>query len=527
MSHETVAGLLDGPALRWPRKAAVIDASSSASFEELHSAVMRFAEWLAFLDVGIGDRVAIVAGRSIDTVVSILGTIECGAAYVPLDPASPAERLRFLIDEVAPKAIIAPRGASGASWLTDVNIHLLVMEEVRRLAVPGARALCRPRPEDLAAIIYTSGSTGRPKGVELTHRNIAAFLTAHNRVMQVDHESVSLNTAPFHFDVSIMDTLLPLSVGASVHISPAPIPSVMLQLLEDRRVTHLCIVSSVLALMTGDGTALKQHDLSALKAILFGAEVCNVRVIRAWRDFYPDIRMINNYGPTETTVVCVTREINDLEVLESGYYPIGKPHVGMTALLCAEDGAAGEDTRTGTHGELLLSGPQLARGYWRRPEEQARAFVHVNGIDCYRTGDICSRDSNGDLHFVGRHDDEVKINGYRVHLNEVSRNLQSHPDVLNALVFAVKEPDGFSSLACAVVLRSAPSRESLAGLQRHLRSRIPGYMVPRHMVAVNELHQLPSGKADRRAIEKLWRERPAAGEPAFLRVVDNVLTEIV
>ena len=524
MIHATVGDLLDVPTARWPKKTAVTDADSSASFEELHDAVLRFAAKLASSGLTVGDRVAIVTEKNIDTLVAILATLKCGGVYVPLDVAAPGDRLRFLVDEVTPKVIIVPRAMIDATWLRQTAVSCLFLEDVRR-STASARVLSRPTPEGFAAILFTSGSTGKPKGVVLTHANIMAFFDAHNRVMQMDHASVSLNTAPFFFDVSIMDTLLPLSLGAAVHIGAAlPIPSVLLRTLETHRVTHLCIVSSVLTLVTGDGTALRQHDLSCLRAIMFGAEVCSVRIIKAWLDTYPRVRMVNNYGPTETTVVCVTREVNELQVPQDGYYPIGQAHHGMKTLLRDDAGRAQVDV--GARGELLLSGPQVAHGYWRRPDEQAQAFVQIGGVTHYRTGDVCTRDADGDLHYIGRRDEEVKINGYRIHLSEVRQQLQAHPNVLNGSVFALQRPDGFSSLACAVVTRSAPSNESLASLRRDLRNRLPGYMVPRYWVAVDELQRLPSGKADQRNMRRLLEDRLAADDSDFFMMIDQVLTHI-
>ncbi len=537
LAASSVARLLDEPRKQCPERTAIADGSSSLTFAELSSATLRFAHKLTSLGVGRGARVVIFTDKSVTTVVAILGTLRAGAAYVPLDRNAPPARLEHLVRDVEPAVIVAARPLLDvASWLPHGVPHISFEDVPLGLAADVPALPLEIEADDLACIVFTSGSTGFPKGVMMTYGNIAAFFSAHRRITEIDATSVALNMAPFYFGVSIMDALLPLSAGATVHLTQLlPIPSALLRTLASRRITHLCAVSSVLARITGDGAALKELDLSALRVILFGAEVCDPRVLHAWLRAIPHIRLINNYGQTETTVVCATHLFRAgspeqqfpspcTGELNQEFCPIGTPLQHMTALLV--DGERVIDA-SDTPGELLVAGPQITPGYWRRPEEQAQAFVIRDGVPYYRTGDTCMQNDRGDLLYLGRKDDEVKIGGRRVHLNEVRRALLSHPDVKNVAAFAVTSPDGARYVASALIIQCPPSHAAILAVQAHVRDSLPEYMVPRFILVTSDFPQLPTGKVNTRGMSTLLERAMTATRNEFFVVRDGAATPLL
>lgn len=504
----TLATVLAKGVATTPGKIAISDGTRRLTYAALEELSTRLARVLHARGVRLEDRVAIVAEKECALVAGILGIAKSGAAYVPLDPASPPARLRVLVEDTAPVALLGP--ASFLAQLAEsvpAGTPLLSFEEIRE-AIGGAAfpseppsdaelALPEVLPGALCFVMYTSGSTGRPKGVQIEHGPVIAFIDAHNEKLGVEASSRCMNTSPFHFDVSIMDTFLPLSVGATVHLTGVlPIRSALLGLLERERITHFCAVSSVLTLMTGDGRPLEVRDLSALRVVHFGGELCDVRVIEKWRKAIPGLTMINGYGPTETTVVCVTHTIQPGDPTPVSFYPIGVPHRGTELLLLDEAGRKIEEA--GEKGELYIGGNLLMRGYLARPEEDLARLVTIDGARYYKTGDLCYRDAAGAYHFGGREDDEVKVSGYRIHLSEVRGALLGLSAVVEGVVGPLERSgDSRNALAAVVALDRPPAIDDVRALQEQLRAQLPAYMVPKYILACEtSLPRLPSGKTD-------------------------------
>jgi acyl-coenzyme A synthetase/AMP-(fatty) acid ligase len=328
---------------------------------------------------------------------------------------------------------------------------------------------------EVAYIIYTSGSTGEPKGVMIRQGSLLDYFYNHNRVLRFVAGSRVLSFAPFHFDVSIEDTLLPLSLGAFVYqFRGVPAGPLVLRILERERITHMIAVSSLLTLVTRDPDKLDSRRLSALQMVMTGAEVCDPKVINTWKQRLPGIRVINAYGPTEATIVCVTYTVESADHARRISYPIGKPLDGVDVRLMGEDGCI---TRAGDTGELWIGGSQVMAGYFQRPLETARALVLADGVCFYRSGDLCQWDADGNLQFVGRKDDEVKLGGRRVGLGE-----------LRDFVLAMREVSGVAvgtvligqMRHIALVAVTARPSSLLAELDRRLASlsvRLRPYVV--------------------------------------------------
>lgn len=496
-------------ATRRPDAPAVVGGDGALTYRELLNGAERLAANLVRLGVRPGHRVAVAAHKTTTVVRSLLAVMRTGAAYVPLDPRAPVGRLLDLIDDAATPVVVI--SATQDSELAEALRRTGVAEvlDARTAAPAEPRGLPETIPGSAVAVcFYTSGSSGRPKGVQLNYDGIDAFQLGFNELAQMDAEARCLNVAPLHFDVSLYDVLLPLRLGAVVHLGPPiPVPEVVLGLITEHRITHTSSVGSTMTLLADASDDFRGFDLSSLRCLLTGAEVINPRTVQRWLAVAPRLTVINAYGPTEATCAVINYCINEREPDRDELYPIGTPARGTTIRFRSADGRIDDDGP----GEILIAGPQLMAGYLNRPEEQDRAFLVDDGVRYYRTGDWGSRRPDGVILFDGRRDDEVKIRGHRVNLNEVKRALESCPNVGAAVVTAV--PDGpytirlvcgvASAMADRVVLRERPAKrlerldpDRERSLRRHLAAVVPGYMVPAECWALPVLPVLSSGKPD-------------------------------
>jgi amino acid adenylation domain-containing protein len=500
----TMASIATDGAARWPNEVAVCDGVARLTFRELHAAARILAERLLELGVKPGDRIAVAGECNADTVVAILGVCLSGACYVALDPSHPPARLAFLLEDAGARGVIATADVRKIAESKPEIAFCMAVEGLtcaRRVCNKASkpRALPTIAPDSVAYVMYTSGSTGMPKGVQIEHRQVRAFFEAHNERVGLGPGDRCLSNGPFHFDVSLMDVFLPLYAGASVFFTGSlPIPTVILRALEHHRITHFYAVGTLLGLITGDGKRLDNYDLSALRVLQTGAEVCNVRVVNEWLKRYPNLGFLNSYGPTEATVGCISYVKPSVGPLREGECPIGRPHSRTRCQLLDADNKP--VSRPDVIGELVLAGQQLMRGYWRRSLENQKAFVWLNNERYYRTGDYAYLDQNGDYHFVSRLDDEIKLNGYRIHLNEICRCLESDSCVEAALAGTISPRGDTSELVVLLVSEKIATLELAHALEQLLRSRLPSYMQPARWAFMHAFPRLSSGKADRDGI---------------------------
>lgn len=475
-------------ARNWPDRPAVHDGRSGLTFAELEQQARALAAWLSERGVGRGDRVAILAEKQAIMPVLAIGIWKCGAVYVPLDAAQPVHRLRSLLGRLQPRVVIAlddrEPAVADVRWADRTQLDTILSRPVPD------RSVVAHRPEDTAYIIFTSGSTGAPKGVEISVASLIAYFGSHNDVLRFTPESRVLSLSPFHFDVSIEDTLLPLSLGAFVYqFRGVHAGAVMRAIMMRERITHLIAVSTLLTMITAGGRHVTRENFPCLQMVMTGAEVCDPGVINAWKTSLPDVRVINVYGPTEATIVCTAYEIERVDPERRSSYPIGRPLRGVAARI-VDDGA--EVHEHGRVGELWVGGEQVMRGYFDQPKETARRVVEVDGVRYYRTGDMCSYDADGNIVFHGRNDDEVKLAGRRIHLGEIRQTVLGCPGVERAAVALVPR-HGHEVIALVVM---APEWAVVADVEKRLTDSLPGYMRPALVAWSPELAVSATGKTD-------------------------------
>lgn len=494
-----------------PSKCALSDTRANINYAALDRFSTRFAVRLLELGCEPGDRVVMLANRRAILVAAILGTFKAGCIHVPLDPRMPASRLQYILGDISPALVITEeelRDTVTAHLPTSADV-LLVSDLEQLLADESAPGDPQTSPGPLpgfqldapAYCIYTSGSTGYPKGVVIDHRSIAPFFDGTREVYDVTTSSVCASFSPLHFDVFLMDMLFPLAQGARLHVhDDIVVPDLLFETIRANDVTHFSAWGMMLGLIA-QATDFNAASLPHLKTILTGTDVPDVKTVQRWLRKNTGIQIINAYGPTEATCAATAYVIREIEPDRQQLYPIGKSLKHVQTFLMGSQGERidAADVR----GELLIGGIQVMKAYWNRASETATRLTYLDGIRYYRTGDICSYLPDGSLFYHGRRDNEVNIGGYRVHLNEIQRVICSVPHVHGSEVVMFDSKYGEKLLAAGVLLDKGSYHQAdqqVVLIKRRLAEQLPSYMIPRHVVVLEQFPQLSSGKTDRKML---------------------------
>ncbi|MDC3982192.1 non-ribosomal peptide synthetase [Polyangium jinanense] len=484
-----------------PDAVAVEHEDEAVSYAELHTRALRLAHHLQSLGVDRETLVGLCLPPSIERIVSVLGILAAGGAYLPLDPSYPPERLAFMLNDAGPPIVLTDdRSRARLAGYRGQTVCLPV--ESCEIATARAEKLStQARPRDLAYVIYTSGSTGKPKGVLVEHRGLTNAIEAAIRMFEVTPADRVLQLASLSFDVSNLEIWMALAAGATLCLGAGEdlAPGEPLQrFLARRRITILSLTPSALG-------ALPVAHLPALRLLNLGGETCAPELARAWRR--QGRRIVNSYGPTEATIWSTAMSIRD------PHEPtlIGRP-IPNTQVYILDKHA--QLSPMGTPGELCVGGAGVARGYLNRPALTEERFVPnpFGEGKLYRTGDRARHREDGTLEFLGRFDRQVKIRGFRVELGEIEAALLTHTGLREAAVLVREDKPGDARLV-AYVVPSAPERawsdealEAGKELRRHLEARLPDFMVPSAIVLLSALPLGPNGKLDVEALPAPSRE---------------------
>ncbi|WP_433260003.1 non-ribosomal peptide synthetase [Actinosynnema sp. CS-041913] len=494
--HELVAGRADAH----PDGVAVVDGDRVVRSGELVARANRLAWWLRGLGVGRGDVVGLVLPRGVELAVSALAVLSVGAAYLPIDPGVPVERLRFMVEDSSALVVVG-RGRPPV----DVPWVDLAGDAAKIDLQPSTDLGVRCSAEDMAYVIYTSGSTGRPKGVVVPHRGLSNLVSWHVREVGLGSgDRTSLVASP-GFDASVWELWPSLVAGASVHVPGEEVrsdPDLLLEWFADNGITAAFVPTPLAEMMFTRAAP----PLSVLRVLSTGGDVLTSGPSASYR-------VLNNYGPTENSVVATACEIQP----GAQNFPIGRPIDNVRAYVVGQDG---RPVGVGVSGELRLGGAGLAHGYLGNPTLTAERFVPdpfgPPGARLYRTGDLARWNPGGDLEFLGRADHQVQIRGHRVELGEIESVLAEHPAVDTAVV-VVRTDQGEP-----VLTGYLKGRPDLDDVRRHLVDRLPGYMVPPVLGVVEQWPMTASGKIDRKALPPL--ETPA-GRPVS-GAVEQALADV-
>ncbi|MBN1866411.1 amino acid adenylation domain-containing protein [Candidatus Sumerlaeota bacterium] len=482
-----------------PNATAVVGAAERLSYGDLDRRANRLAWKLRSLGVQAGTPVGIFTDRSVEMVVGMVAILKAGGGYVPLDPAYPPDRLKFVIEDTACSAILTQ--AHRAASLPDLPFQALVLNDGWESDVPKNAAVTDSGADGstLAYVIYTSGSTGKPKGVAVPHRGVLRLVLGATYA-RFGRDRVFLQLAPVSFDAATFEMWGALLHGAVCVLYPdhgVPDPEVLRGILRKHRVTTLWLTASLFNTFIDESP----EALRGVDEILTGGEALSVAHIRRAIDLLPETQIINGYGPTENTTFTTCYPIPRKLDPTITSIPIGRPIANTQAYILD---SKMQPVPTGVPGELYAGGDGLARGYLNREEATAQRFVRNPfspdpSSRLYATGDLVRYLPDGNIEFLGRIDTQVKIRGFRIELGEIEAALARHPGVREVVVDVRQDVPGEKRLVAYMVVNES-SPPSLNDLLDFIRRWLPDYMIPSGMVYLDSLPLTPNGKVDRRAL---------------------------
>ena len=495
-----------------PAAPAVVEGEEAWTYAELSAAVAAMSDALRRSGVAAGDRVGIAAERGTALLAGVLSCWRLGAVYVPLDPKYPTERLRFVVDDIEPKRVLAAAAAAARLHLADAQVLDLdrLWNDARRASAALEADVAGPDPAAPAAVLYTSGSTGAPKGVVLTHRNLSNHQAYVLRTLGLGPGDRLAPVSSISFDASLEEMFCTLAGGATVVFPAADTLASFprfIEFIERSGLTILDLPTSLWRELTNYLEEAGREYPACVRLIFMGGE-------RATRTAYERflkaggrrLRWINAYGPTETSIFSTAYEhAPDVDARDDRPPPIGRPIDNTWAYVVDRRGRL---VPPGVAGELLLGGAGVGEGYWRRPELTAERFIPAPSSEVapgryYRTGDVVRRRRDGVLEYVGRADDQVKLRGFRIEPAEIERRLAEHPAVRDVAVTVHRGEDDLACLAAYVVVRPGASFDREA-LRSYAARHLPEYMVPTAWMQLDALPLSPHGKTAYRALPEPW-----------------------
>lgn len=511
---KTIVDLFQEQVTRTPDHIALEFENTVLTYNELNERSNRLANYLrATYQIEADDLIGVMLDRSELMIISTLGILKSGGAYVPIDPEYPQDRIEYILADINCKVVIDQEELKS---FTEIE-HTFNLENLQPVN----------KPDDLAYVIYTSGTTGNPKGALINHYNVVQLLKPDQFLFDFNASDIWPMFHSYCFDWSVWEMYGALFYGGKLIIIPtvtAKDPNEFRKLLVDKRVTVLNQTPSAFYNLIPQILETAENNL-ALRYVIFGGEALSPGKLKLWRKSYPKVKLINMYGITETTVHVTYKEIKEKEI-EGGLSNIGVP---LPTLTCYVLDRYRNLLPVGILGELYVGGNGVCRGYLNREDLTKQRFVDSpfkEGDRLYRSGDMVRILSNGEIEYLGRVDDQVKIRGYRIELGEVENALQSNPDVSSSIVIVKSGNDGEKELVAYVVSEKALNT---IYLKLYLGGILPAYMVPSHFIQLDKIPLTSNGKVDRKKLPNPEGFSMATGAEyvAARNVVEQHLVEVV
>jgi len=497
----------------------VWDSKNSFSYHEANIQSNRLANFLIDMGVKRHDRVAIVLPRSAQSLVALHGVLKAGAIYVAVNPKTPVERIAFILNDCDCKVLIT-NNALATQTLTALTHKKVILTEAPQgeMNLPSDcisfsctsadfKSSCPENKNidlDLAYILYTSGSTGQPKGVMISHRNVLDYAMWASSYFQIKPTDRIGNTSGVYFDLSVFDIYAGIFSGAATYIisdSALLFPKTLVEQIDKERLTILNAVPSLYNYVAKMGV-LKKDSCHNLSKLIFCGEVMPTQTIIDWMNVFPEKTYVNLYGPTETTCESMYYHIAAKPSDASVPIPIGKACANTEVFTLKEDLSLASIDEVG---ELCIRGSSNGAGYWKNPELTEKNFIRspLNPYffeRVYRTGDLAVLKSDGNYHFVGRKDSQIKYMGYRIELGDIESALSTLECVIESVVICVNDEISNSQKLVGFLNLKEPVSSSEIG--RMLRQKLPDYMVPKEFIFLDAIPKNANGKVDRLAVQK-------------------------
>ncbi|BAY99674.1 amino acid adenylation domain-containing protein [Tolypothrix tenuis PCC 7101] len=498
---KSIHQLFEEQVARTPDAVALVFPGQQLTYQELNTRANQLAQYLQTLGVGADVLVGICVERSLEMIVGLLGILKAGGAYVPLDPGYPQERLAFMLADTQIKLLVTQKRLVEKLPTHTANIICLDADWQTISQQATENLITNVKPYNLAYVMYTSGSTGTPKGVSVIHQGVVRLVKETNYVSLTDKE-VFLQISPVSFDASTFEIWGCLLNGGKLVIFPPHTPSLdeLGGIIQQYQVTTLWLTAGLFHLIVDE----KIEALKPLRQLLAGGDVLSVPHVQKFLNTVENCKLINGYGPTESTTFTSCYEIT-APLKPGASIPIGRP-IANTQVYILDSHL--QQVPIGITGELYIGGDGLAREYFNRPDLTAERFI-ANPLSAdsqsrlYKSGDLARYLPNGEIEYLGRIDNQVKVSGFRIELGEIEIALLQSPLVKEAVVIVREDSPGEKLLVGYFVAETnEDSSQIISELRRFLKQQLPEYMVPKIFVALEALPLNANGKVDRRALPK-------------------------
>ncbi|MEQ7052119.1 non-ribosomal peptide synthase/polyketide synthase [Paenibacillaceae sp. P-4] len=499
--EQTIHRMFEEQVQRTPDAAAVLYGDDVITYRELNERANRLARTLRAAGVEPDQIVGIMAERSLELMVGIMGILKAGGAYVPIAPDYPEDRIRYMLDDSKAQVLLV-QGSAGEA--VDFAGRIINLDDAEAYDEDGSNPEPVNKPTDIAYIIYTSGTTGRPKGVMVEHTSVINRLLWMQKRYPIGSEDTIMQKTAITFDVSVWELFWWAFVGSKVlmlSVGGEKNPHAIVDAIERHRITTMHFVPSMLHAFLEHveqmTEAERERGLAPLRQVFTSGEALLASQVERFHRYIATAsgaQLINLYGPTEATVDVTYFDCEPGQTYVS--VPIGKPIDNTSIYIVNEHNQV---QPIGVAGELCIAGVGLARGYWNRPELTAEKFVTIPSVGerMYRTGDLARWLPDGNIEYLGRIDHQVKIRGYRIELGELETALLNVQEIRETVVVAREEEDGQKSLCAYYVADGDPT---VGNLRAALAAELPSYMIPSYFIQLEQMPLAPNGKLDRKAL---------------------------